>query len=97
MKALIAAACVAVILAVGYYFWGEYSHHAEQAAANAAANTAMEAKRAALFTLANAGKSEDDMVRAWCKLAKMRIDGGIWESNATAAAAVGDCRHFGYL
>ena len=37
MKAVIAAACVAVIIAVGYFFWGEYSAHAERERAQRAA------------------------------------------------------------
>lgn len=41
MKTLIAATCIAVLGAVGYFFWGEYSRYSERtAAADATANQA---------------------------------------------------------
>lgn len=33
MKALIATTCIAVLAAVGYYFWNEYSRYSENQAA----------------------------------------------------------------
>lgn len=96
MKVLVAAACIAILAFVGYFFWGEYSARRALDEARVAAAAREAADREALFTLASADPGEDDMVRGWCKLAEMRLS-GIWKGNQTIERAVRNCRVLKYL
>jgi hypothetical protein len=63
LKALIAAACVAVILAGGYYAWSEYQAYKRRVEIEAG----REGARQELFTLAKAKPHETQKVRDFCK------------------------------
>lgn len=74
MKVLVGAACIAIIAAVGYFFWSEYADRrdAETRAAVAevrAAATRQESDiaRTNLFRLADAAAGEDGKVRSYCR------------------------------
>lgn len=94
MKALIAAACIAIIAAVGFYFWGEF---ATWRAANQRQANENEA-RAELFKLANVTPGSPDAIprmQAWCKAIS---DVSRNEPNNEAARALTrNCRAFDYL
>lgn len=45
MRLLVGATCIAIIAAVGYYFWGEYSRHLAATAAENSRQAAVEAER----------------------------------------------------
>ena len=56
MKALVAAACIAVLAAVGYFFYGEYSEAVE--GARVFDERSMRASCRAVLSDAEAGKTE---------------------------------------
>lgn len=62
MKALVVVTCVAVLAAVGYYFWGEYGSFRAKSDREARADGA----RKELFELAQAGEYERDKVVSFC-------------------------------
>lgn len=62
MNRLVAATCVAVLAAVGYFFWGEYGSFRANADKEARASDA----RKELFELAQAGENERDKVVSFC-------------------------------
>lgn len=95
MKALIAAACLAVIAAVGYYFWGEFAEWRSASADQAAA-------RQEIYRLAGVQPgTRDEMGRVirWCKAIdeKLSDNGFTGEATSTARRVVQNCRFFGYL
>lgn len=79
LKALIAAACVAILAFVGYYFVGEYRHAARVAEAKRLARSAeIERQRPALCTAAelrlfkiNLGTIVDDKAAAEREVARL--------------------------
>ena len=92
MKALIATACIAVIAAVGYYFWGEWQSARERAYRAAE----LEGARNELFEFAKAKPHETEKVRVWCRAADKAIETTL-RDNEIAIQAVRNCRYFDYL
>lgn len=73
MKALIAIACTAVIAAVGYYFWGEFS----DARARSAAQSAHEADLAQLTAFAQAAPGDNARISEYCSAVAGSLKYGI--------------------
>jgi len=92
MKALIAAACIAVLAFVGYYFWGEYSkYEARQEAMRQTENL-----RKGLFTLAKAEDGNVLKVRHFCDL-MTKINTNNPDRSLERESVIRTCRDFGYL
>lgn len=91
MKALIAATCVAVLAAVGYYFWSEYSAHKLRT------EIAQNNQRARL-ELQNQAKTTgyNDDVNGYCVSMRTLLDGEL-KDNDFAKDLVHNCRLLGYL
>lgn len=92
LKGLIAAACVVVIAAGGYYLWGQYQY---RAAANARAEN-INAARNELFRLAGAEKGDDAAVRRFCSGLDSRIKTDL-KDNDMAPAVLRNCRALGFI
>ena len=63
MKTLVAAACLAVLAAVSFYFWGEYRQMRRATEIQAGRESA----RQELFQLSGAKSFETEKVRDFCK------------------------------
>lgn len=95
MKALVAAACIAIIAAVGYYFWQEHQRSLV-ARGIAAASARREAAVKALFDAAGARPFEASKVRKFC--AEMDRQNETAKGNIDALVSVTErCRALGYL
>lgn len=94
MKALVAAACIAVLAFVGYFFWGEYSK--AKAIADEAAR--IESVRSEIFDLAkgSAGLSQTEKARSYCDLLN-KINTNNPEKSHARERVLQNCRYFGYL
>lgn len=95
MKLLIATACVCIIAASGFYFYGQYQAH--QVAAEVAKRAAgIEAARKEIFQFA--GATDDDVQKAerWCANLSENIGKSIDDSDL-ARGVLRNCRSFGYL
>lgn len=91
---LCAAACVAVLAAVGYFFYGEYA----EAKARAAETARLEDVRKELFTLADAKADEPDKVRKHCRAAEAGLTVSyLNHAHGHWRHVVKNCRYFGYL
>lgn len=90
MRFLYAAAAVAVLAFVGYFFLGEWGRYR---ARTEAAETE-KALRAELFDLAGAEPWATENVRIWCGATNSRTD---LAGNDTAKRALESCRRFGFL
>lgn len=104
MRLLVAAACIAILAAVGYFFWGEYQAAADGKlradAAEAVRQLRVEADRKAreeIFRLAYAEPDEEDMASGWCKLTAMRAEDGHLKGNKEAERIVQNCKRLGLL
>lgn len=104
MKALIGTTCIAILAAVGYFFWGEYQAAADAKlradAVEAVRQLRAEADRKAreeIFRLAYAEPGEEDMASGWCKLTAMRAEDGRLKGNAEAERIVQNCKRLGLL
>lgn len=95
LKRVVAMAAVAVIAAVGYYFWSEYSAYR----ARQDAELTTERARAELFEQAEAGPGDAASVRVWCKIVSDRLDTGGYSASGAEARRrlVSNCRALGYL
>lgn len=62
MRALVAVTCIAVLAAVGYYFWGEYSEAQAKYERQAKINEAM----SWLYALSKAEKGDVERVKQFC-------------------------------
>lgn len=94
MKALIAATCVALLGAVGYFFYGEYA----DAQARAVETARLEGARKELFSLAEAGGEEVDKVRKYCSVAETGLTvHHLRNAHDHWRQVVKNCRYFGYL
>ncbi|TPM92730.1 hypothetical protein [Mesorhizobium sp. B2-1-3A] len=91
LKILIAAACVAVIAAVGYFALGEYKAYRLRAEIEAGRESA----RAELFDLAKAKPYEIDKVRDFCKTMSDRRYGGD-DNSEMVRILVRNCSGLGY-
>lgn len=92
MKVLTAAACVAIVLFVGYFFFGEYKEHRERAQRA----ERREEAREELFRLANAEPYEIDKVQSFCVLLRDRARKDD-SANEMIEILVRNCRGLGYL
>lgn len=93
-RLLVIVACMAIIAAVGYYFWGEY--RASRARAEAVADE--RAAHAELFEYAKAKRSEPEKVARWCKNLAAKMERDIEaRTNRIVRQAVSNCRYFGYM
>ncbi|PWJ73826.1 hypothetical protein C7441_1259 [Pseudaminobacter salicylatoxidans] len=97
MKALVAAACIAVLAFVGYYFLGEYSDYSARQASASAAAAKMEDAREEIFKLAEADPHEPKVAASWCRLTAMRLNGGNLDGNNQAARIVANCKMLGLI
>lgn len=104
MKTLVAITCLAVLAAVGYFFWGEYQAAADAKlraeAAKAVRELRAEADRRAreeIFRLAYAEPDEEDMASGWCKLTATRAEDGHLKGNKEAERIVQNCKRLGLL
>jgi hypothetical protein len=94
-RAVIVAACVAVIAFVGYFFWGEFRRYRDEV-------NAQETDRAVrdeLFSMAKAKRSEPEKVRAYCARAEHEVydlDGQL-RDNSIAKQLVINCQVQGFL
>src|SRR5690606_16338811 len=94
VTALCAATCVAVLAAVGYFFYGEYA----EAKARAAETARLEDVRKELFALAEAGAGEVDKVRKYCSVAETGLTVHyLRDAHDHWRQVVKNCRYFGYL
>lgn len=104
MRALVAATCIAILAAIGYFFWGEYQAAADAKlradAKKAVIEMRIEADRKAreeIFRLAYAEPGEEDMASGWCKLTATRTEDGHLKGNKEAARIVQNCKRLGLL
>ncbi len=91
-RSLVAAAAIAIIAVVGYYFWGEY----QQSSRRAEAEKRIEGVRAELFDLAKAEPSETNKVTEFCKNIETLLASSLKE-NSMAIQVGKNCRALGYL
>lgn len=92
LKWLVGAACVAVVCAVGYFFWGEF----REARLRAEIADRRERVRAELFDLAKAEKHDVQRVSDWCKSLDGSLDTSL-AGNEMAKTLARNCRALGYL
>lgn len=94
MKALIAAACIAVLAFVGYYFWGEY----ERARAAATYAESVEDSRREIFSLAakSVGLNDEQRARNYCDVLS-RINQNNSDKSSERERVLNICRSFGFL
>lgn len=90
MKALVAATCVAVLAAVGYYFVGEIRAHS----AKSERLERIEGARAELFKFANAAPGDDDKVKQYCSYIR---DHNKTDKSEYSRQLETNCRSLGYL
>lgn len=91
MRILIGATCIAVLAAVGYYFWGEW----QTSARSAQIEQSREGARAELFRLAGAEPGDSASVRGFCKLmADKRYRDN--DNSEFTATLVRNCSALGY-
>lgn len=91
LKALVAAACIAILAGVGYYFYSE----ARLAAEKTARTERIEGARRELFGLAKAKAHEVDKVRDFCGfLVSPKFTG---DKDVFYRQVVVNCRNLGYL
>lgn len=83
LKGLVAAACIAVLAAVGYYFWAEYS--AAQDRAIRASNLA--AIRAQVFKDAEAAPGDFLKVERHCSFVRDNRDSNLFGDYAKIASS----------
>jgi len=87
MKALVAVTCIAVLAAVGFFFWGEYSEHRANSVERANKDAALQE----MFSIANAEPNDTEKVRRMCQ----NIDKLPTQNDLTQRVAQ-NCRFFGY-
>jgi len=90
MKALVAAACIAILAVVGYFFYGE----AQQAAERAAHQDRVEEARRELFRLTIAKPHELQYVISYCE---SLASGGLRNKTAGQRQTIATCQLAGYL
>lgn len=95
MKTLVAITCLAVLAAVGYFFWGEYNVYAAKEARIAAATAQRDQIRRDIYRLAAADPDEHDVARTFCKASKLRLE---WEKSPSSQqqAIVQGCKQLGF-
>lgn len=96
MKQLVALTCLAVLAAVGYFFWGEYETHSARKARVAAATAQQDKIRRDIYRLAAADPDERDVALTFCKASKLRLD---WEQSPSSSqqAIVQGCKQIGLI
>jgi len=94
MKALVAAACIAVLAFVGYYFWGEY----ERARVAAAYAESVENSRKEIFSLAakSVGLNDEQRARSYCDVLN-RINQNNSDKSSERDRVLSNCRSLGFL
>ena len=90
LKALVAAACIAIVAVAGYYFYTE----AQVAAENAAHEKRVEDARRELFRLTIAKPHELQYVISYCE---SLASGGLRDKTAGQRRVIATCQLAGYL
>lgn len=95
MRVLVAAACIAVLAAVSYYFWSEYA----EAQARSSESAKVEEIRKDLFSFAGVDHDDTEGVIKFCRSAEFSLDGSFLSSDTRPIwrQAVKNCRYLGYL
>ncbi len=94
MKALLATTCLAVLAAVGYYFYGQW----REIDAAREANARIEAARSALFDYADAQAGEHEKVKQYCLVVDDILKSGRHPENRDFFTRMSNtCKYFHYL
>lgn len=101
LKLLVGTACVAVIAAVGYFFWGEYDQYSQRVereqeieAAKVEREQQFEAAKNELFKYAEAEPGDFVKVKVYCRDTNVRRD---HSENPFIKQILTNCRALGYL